>query len=606
MPADPTPQKNLRNFAIIAHINHGKSTLADRLMGVTGLLSERDKREQYLDKMDLERERGITIKAQTVALQYKALDGETYALNLIDTPGHVDFNYEVSRSLSACEGALLVVDATQGVEAQTLANVYLALEQNLEIIPVINKVDLPSADVEGVRTQIQDGVGLDMSGSVSVSAKTGVGVDELLEAIVAYVPPPGGDRDAPLKALIVDSWFDSYVGVIVLIRIMDGVLRVGEKIKLMATGALYDVTRIGVFAPELSDRPQLAAGEVGFLVANIKKLSDARVGDTVTHKDRAAAVALPGFKHVKPMVFSGIYPVDSADHENLRDALEKLQLNDSGFTYEPETSDALGFGFRCGYLGLLHMEIVQERLEREYNLNLLNTSPSVVYRVRTKKGDTLELHSPSKLPPLQNIDAIEEPIARVTLHLPEAHVGAVLKLCEERRGNQVGFDYSAPGRVVLTYEIPYAEVVYDFFDKLKSCSRGYASMDYEVVRWDEGDLVRLDILVNGELVDALSTIVHRSTSYHKGTGLATKLKEFIPRQMYDVAIQAALGTKVIARTTVKALRKDVTAKCYGGDISRKRKLLDKQKEGKKRMKSVGSVEIPQEAFMAVLRVGEDD
>ncbi len=596
----------IRNFAIIAHINHGKSTLADRLMEVTGLISERDKREQYLDKMDLERERGITIKAQTVALNYKAKDGQVYNLNLIDTPGHVDFNYEVSRSLAACEGALLVVDATQGVEAQTLANVYLALEQDLEIIPVINKVDLPSADVEGVLSQIRDGVGLDVDDAVQVSAKTGIGITDLLDKIVEKVPPPEGESDGPLRALIIDSWFDSYVGVIVLVRVMDGVLSLGERVKLMATGAIYEITRLGVFAPETVDRPSLKAGEVGFVVAGIKRLEDAKVGDTVTHKDRSATEPLPGFRVVKPMVFSGIYTVESADHEQLRDALEKLQLNDSAFTFEPETSDALGFGFRCGYLGLLHMEIVQERLEREYNLDLINTSPSVIYRVRTKKGENLELHSPSKLPALQYIEAIEEPIAKVTLHLPEAYVGPVLKLCEDRRGRQVAFEYSAPGRVMITYEIPYAEVVYDFFDKLKSCTRGYASMDYEVVRWEESDLVRLDILVNGDLVDALSTIVHRSTSFEKGQNLARKLKDFIPRQMYEVAIQAAIGSKVIARTTVKALRKDVTAKCYGGDISRKRKLLERQKEGKKRMKSVGSIDIPQEAFLAVLRVGDSD
>ncbi len=600
------PNERIRNFAIIAHINHGKSTLADRLMEITGLISERDRREQYLDRMDLERERGITIKAQTVALNYTAKDGLTYQLNLIDTPGHVDFNYEVSRSLAACEGALLVVDATQGVEAQTLANVYLALEQDLEIIPVINKVDLPSADVEGVLAQIRDGVGLSVGDAVQVSAKSGLGIDDLLEKIVELVPPPEGKADAPLRALIIDSWFDTYVGVIVLVRVMDGTVSLGERVKLMATGALYEITRLGVFAPEAVDRRSLSAGEVGFLVAGVKRLEDAKVGDTLTHKDRSATEPLPGFRVVKPMVFSGIFTVDSAEHEQLRDALEKLQLNDAAFTWEPETSDALGFGFRCGYLGLLHMEIVQERLEREYNLNLINTSPSVIYRVKTTKGETLELHSPSKLPPLQYIDTIEEPIAKVTLHLPEAYVGPVLKLCEDRRGRQVAFEYSAPGRVMITYEIPYAEVVYDFFDKLKSCTRGYASMDYEVVRWESSDLVRLDILVNGDLVDALSTIVHRSTSYDKGQGLARRLKDFIPRQMYEVAIQASIGSKVIARTTVKAMRKDVTAKCYGGDISRKRKLLERQKEGKKRMKSVGSIEIPQEAFLAVLRMGDDD
>ena len=601
----PAPLANIRNFAIIAHINHGKSTLADRLMQSTGMIADREMKEQYLDRMDLERERGITIKAQAVALNHVAPDGTIYELNLIDTPGHVDFTYEVSRSLAACEGVLLIVDAAQGVEAQTLANVYLALEQDLEIIPVVNKVDLPSAEPERVLQEVEESVGLGIDNAVLVSAKTGLGVDKLLEAIVQYVPPPKADRSAPLQALIFDSWFDSYVGVVVLVRVMAGCLTVGDRVQLMATGATYEVTRLGVFAPETVDRPVLAAGEVGFLVAGIKKLADARVGDTVTHKDRPAERALPGFKPVQQMVYSGIYPVESADHVPLRAALEKLQLNDSAFSFEPEVSDALGFGFRCGYLGLLHMEIVQERLEREYDLDLVNTSPSVIYRVRLKDGSIVEIHSPSKLPPLGKIDAIAEPIARVALHAPEQYVGPVLKLCEERRGTQQRFEYVGPGRVLITYEIPYAEVIYDFFDKLKSCSRGYASMDYEVVRWDEADLIKLDILVNGEIVDALSTIIHRDQSFYKGQGLARKLKEYIPRQMYEVAIQAAIGSKVIARTTVKAMRKDVTAKCYGGDISRKRKLLDRQKEGKKRMKAVGSVEIPQEAFLAVLRVGDD-
>jgi GTP-binding protein LepA len=599
------PLERIRNFAIIAHIDHGKSTLADRLMETTGLISEREKKDQYLDKMELERERGITIKAQTVVLAYKALDGQIYTLNLIDTPGHVDFTYEVSRSLSACEGALLVVDAAQGVEAQTLSNVYLALDQNLEIIPVLNKIDLPSADADGVCQQIETIIGLDTAQHVRCSAKSGIGVRDLLEAIVAQVPSPKADREAPLQALIFDSWFDPYVGVVVLVRVVNGVLRKGDKIFLMATEAVHEVTRLGVFAPEPIERDELAGGEVGFVIATIKRLQDARVGDTITHKDRKATSALPGFKEVKPMVFSGIYPVDSADHEDLRSALEKLRLNDSAFNYEAETSDALGFGFRCGYLGLLHMEIVQERLEREYNLNLINTSPSVIYRVVTTKGELLEIHSPSKLPPLQEIATIAEPMAKLTLHLPESYVGVVIKLCQDRRGNQVSFEYAGPGRVVLTYDIPYAEVVYDFFDKLKSCSRGYASMDYEVQRWEEGDLVRLDVLVNGDKVDALSTIVHRVKSYDMGQNLTRKLKDFIPRQHYEVAIQAAIGSKILARTTVKALRKDVTAKCYGGDISRKRKLLDRQREGKKRMKQVGSIEIPQEAFMAVLTVGDD-
>ncbi len=601
-----TPIERIRNFAIIAHIDHGKSTLADRLMEVTGLISQREKKEQYLDRMDLERERGITIKAQTVVLTYIAKDGETYTLNLIDTPGHVDFTYEVSRSLAACEGALLVVDATQGVEAQTLSNVYLALDQNLEIVPVLNKIDLPSADPGTVCAQIETVIGIDTSEAVRCSAKTGIGIEDLLESIVAKVPPPQGDRSAALQALIFDSWFDPYVGVVTLVRVKAGTLRVGERIQLMATEAIYEVTKLGAFAPEPVSRTELAAGEVGFIVAGVKRLQDARVGDTITHKDRKAEVALPGFRESKPMVFSGIFPIESADHENLRNALEKLKLNDSAFTYEPETSDALGFGFRCGYLGLLHMEIVQERLEREYNLDLLNTSPSVVYRVTNTRGEALEIHSPSKLPPIGEIDTIAEPIAKVTLHLPEAYIGAVLKLCQERRGVQTSFDYGGQGRAVITYEIPYGEVVFDFFDKLKSVSRGYASMDYEIVRWDAGDLVRLDILVNGDKVDALSTIIHRDNSQTIGQRLTRKLKEFIPQQQYEVALQAAIGSKVIARTNVRAMRKDVTAKCYGGDISRKRKLLERQKEGKKRMKAVGSVEIPQEAFMAVLSVGDDD
>jgi GTP-binding protein LepA len=555
--------------------------------------------------MELEQERGITIKAQTVVMQYVAKDGETYHLNLIDTPGHVDFTYEVSRSLSACEGVLLVVDATQGVEAQTLSNVYLALEQDAEILPVVNKVDLPSADVDGVLEQIADGIGLEIEFALPVSAKTGVGVDAVLEAIVHHIPPPEGDREAPLKALIVDSWFDPYVGVVVLLRVVDGQLRKGEKVKLMGADVQYEVTKVGVFAPEMKDASSLSAGEVGFMVAGIKQLSDARVGDTVTHKDRPADAALDGFEECKPMVFSGIYPVDSKDHEDLRDALEKLQLNDAAFSYQPETSDALGFGFRCGFLGLLHMEIVQERLEREYGLNLITTSPSVIYKVRTRSGDEFDIHSPSKLPPPQEIQDLMEPFAQVVLHTPEAYVGALMNLCQTRRGVQQGFEYTGPGRVMLTYLLPYAEVVFDFFDRLKSVSRGYASMDYEVQEWKKGDLVRLDIKVNGENVDALSTICHRDQAFYKGQGLTKRLKEFIPRQMWDVAVQAALGNKVISRTTVKAMRKDVTAKCYGGDISRKRKLLQKQKDGKKRMKSIGNVEIPQEAFLAVLKVGDD-
>ena len=599
-----SPAKRIRNFAIIAHIDHGKSTLADRIMEHALLLSDRDKKAQYLDRMDIERERGITIKAQSVEIPFTAPNGEEFVLNLIDTPGHVDFTYEVSRSLAACEGALLVVDAAQGVEAQTLSNVYLAIDQDLEIVPVLNKIDLPGADPDRVLQEIEDSVGLDTANAVMCSAKTGEGIEDVMAAIIEFIPPPEADREAPLRALIIDSWFDSYVGVVVMVRVVDGVLRKGERVKLMASDANYEVTRVGVFSPEINDRDVLAAGEVGFMMASIKQLVDARVGDTVTLKDRGATEVLKGFQEVKPMVFSGIYPIDSKDHENLRAALEKLQLNDSAFDFEPEVSDALGFGFRCGYLGLLHMEIVQERLEREYDLDLINTSPSVIYRVRTKVGTDHEIHSPSKLPDVQTIEHIAEPIAKVTVHLPEQFVGPVLKLCQGRRGTQAGFEYSGPGRVMLTYEIPYAEVVYDFFDKLKSCSRGYASMDYEIIRWEPQDLVRLDILVNGERVDALSAIVHRTNAYRLGQGLTRKLKEFIPRQMWDVAVQAAIGNKVLARTTVKAMRKDVTAKCYGGDISRKRKLLDRQKVGKKRMKSVGSVEIPQEAFMAVLRVDD--
>ena len=597
------PKERIRNFAIIAHIDHGKSTLADQLMNVTGLISEREKKSQYLDKMDIERERGITIKAQTATMDYKALDGEIYRLNLIDTPGHVDFTYEVSRSLSACEGALLIVDAAQGVEAQTLSNVYLALDQDLEIIPVLNKIDLPSADPDRVLTEVEDVIGMDTTSAVMCSAKSGEGIEDVLEALVAFVPPPTGNAEDKLKALIIDSWFDNYVGVIVVLRLKEGTIRIKEKISLMESGATYEVLRLGVFAPEMVDKEALHAGDVGYLICGIKKLADAKVGDTITHKNNPADTALPGFADVKPMVFSGIYPIESKQFESLRAALEKLQLNDSAFTFDPETSDALGFGFRCGYLGLLHMEVLQERLEREYSLDLINTSPSVIYQVTTTKGEVLHIHSPSQLPKTQEIQSIAEPIARVTLHLPDTYVGPVLKLCEERRGTQIEMLYNG-NRVQIIYDIPYAEVVYDFFDKLKSCSRGYASMDYEIGRWDVDDLIKLDVLVNGENVDALSMICHRAQSFYKGNGLTRKLKEFIPRQMYEVAIQAAIGNKIIARSTVRAMRKDVTAKCYGGDISRKRKLLERQKAGKKRMKAVGSVEIPQEAFLAVLRLDE--
>jgi len=598
-------QSRTRNFAIIAHIDHGKSTLADRVLQLTGAVADRDMKAQLLDSMDIERERGITIKAQTATLRWRAADGEDYVLNLIDTPGHVDFTYEVSRSLQACEGALLVVDASQGVEAQTLANVYLALDADLEIIPVINKIDLPSAEPDRVAQEIEDVVGLDATDALYCSAKTGKGVPDVLQAIVDRVPPPGGDPDAPLRALVVDSWFDNYVGVVVLIRVVDGEVNVGDKIKLMATGAQHEVQKLGVFTPAALTRETLSAGDVGFLVASIKELRDAKVGDTVTHALHGATGPLPGFKEVKPMVYSGIFPVDSKDHEDLRDALDKLQLNDSAITVEPEKSDALGLGYRVGFLGLLHMEIVQERLDREYDLDLITTAPSVVYKVTRKDGESFDIRSPSALPAPGEIQAIHEPIARVTVHCPDKHIGAVLKLCEERRGQQVSFEFSSAGRVVLTYDIPYAEVVFDFFDKLKSVSRGYASMDYEIRGWRPDDLVKVDILVNGEVVDALSLVCHRDQAHYKGSEMARKLKEFIPRQMYDVAVQAAIGSKVIARTTVKAFRKDVTAKCYGGDISRKRKLLEKQKAGKKRLKAVGSVEIPQEAFHAVLRVGQD-
>ena len=599
-----TPLSRIRNFAIIAHIDHGKSTLADRLLRITGAVSDREMREQYLDKMDIERERGITIKAQTVALQWRALDGEVYLLNLIDTPGHVDFGYEVSRALAACEGVILVVDAVQGVEAQTLANVYLAIEAGLEILPVVNKIDLPGADPDRVLQQLMDNVGVDIAYAQLVSAKTGEGIEGLMQALVERIPAPKGDREAPLQALIFDSWFDPYVGVIILVRVKSGTLKKGERVQFMSTGAIHDVLKVGVFTPEIMERPDLCAGEVGFIVANVKTLADARVGDTVTHFQRPAAEPLEGFKEVRPMVFSGIFPTESAAYQDLRESLEKLRLNDVSFNFEPETSDALGFGFRCGFLGLLHMEVIHDRLEREYDLDLITTAPSVVYDVKMKTGEIITIHSPSKLPDIGRIDEILEPIARLTIHTPEAWLGNLFKLCEERRGNQVKYEYAGAGRVILTYEIPYAEVVFDFFDKLKSVSKGYASMDYEIIRYESGDLVKLDILVNGEIVDALSNICHRSVASRKGAQLTVKLKDLIPRQMWDVAIQAAIGAKVIARTTVKAMRKDVTAKCYGGDISRKRKLLDRQKEGKKRMKQIGSVEVPQEAFLAVLRLDD--
>lgn len=598
-------QEHIRNFSIIAHIDHGKSTLADRILEITGLVSDREKRDQYLDKMELERERGITIKAQSVRIPYTAAGGKKYILNLIDTPGHVDFNYEVSRSLAACEGALLVVDATQGVEAQTLANVYLALDHNHEIIPVLNKIDLPSADVDRVREEVEESIGLDCTDALPVSAKTGMGVDAVLEAIVARLPAPEGDPDAPLKALIFDSWYDSYQGVVVLFRIMDGTIRMNDRIRLMATGKEYEVLRLGVFSPEAKDVDVLAAGEVGFLCGSIKELGDAKVGDTITLAERPAAEPVPGFKEVKPMVFCGLYPSESDDYEALKAALEKLQLNDAAFSYEPETSQALGFGFRCGFLGLLHMEIIQERLEREFEVGLIATAPSVIYKVDTTDGKTLDIDNPSKLPDPVRIQTLYEPIVRMDIHVPNEFVGNVFKLCEEKRGVQKNLHYLAANRVVITYELPFAEIVFDFFDRLKSGTKGYASMDYEVTGYRASNLVRLDILLNGEPVDALAVIVHKDKAYQYGRALALKLKRTIPRQLFEVAIQAAIGQKIIARETVSAFRKNVTAKCYGGDITRKRKLLEKQKEGKKRMKRMGNVELPQEAFLAALQVGEE-
>jgi len=597
---------HIRNFCIIAHIDHGKSTLADRLLERTGTVTERNAQDQFLDNMELERERGITIKAQSVRMSYTARDGRTYVLNLIDTPGHVDFAYEVSRSLAACEGALLVVDASQGVEAQTLANVYMALEHNLEIIPVINKIDLPSADAERTRAEIEDVIGIDASAAVLASAKEGVGIDDVLEAAVKRIPPPPGDPSAPLKALVFDSWYDSYRGVVMLVRVLEGALELKQRVLLWSNRKSFEVQDLGVFSPYSMPVPQLIAGEVGVLIANVKEIKDAKVGDTVTEQARPTSAPFPGFKEVKPMVFSGVFPIESAQYEGLRDALEKLRLNDSAFTYEPEVSTALGFGFRCGYLGLLHMEIVQERLEREYDLSLITTAPSVVYRVVTVKGEELLIDNPAKLPPTQTIERIEEPILTCHIHTPDEYLGAVLKLCQDRRGVQRDLKYlgSSGKRVQVTYDIPLSEVVFDFFDKLKSVSRGYGSLDYELAGYASADLVKLDILINGDPVDALSVIVHRDRAYQRGRDVCAKLKKVIPRQMYEVAIQAAIGSRVIARETISAMRKNVLAKCYGGDITRKRKLLEKQKEGKKRMKQVGSIEIPQEAFLAVLKTEE--
>lgn len=594
--------KHIRNFSIIAHIDHGKSTLADALLNITGALSQRESKAQFLDNMELERERGITIKAQTVSLKWKAKDGEMYQINLIDTPGHVDFSYEVSRSLAACEGAILVVDAAQGVEAQTLANVYLALENNLEIIPVLNKIDLPSADPEGVQQQIEDSIGLDCTGIIKASAKEKVGIAEILDAVVERVPPPKADRALPLRALIFDSWFDSYQGVVVLVRMMDGQVKVGERIQFMATGRDYEVLKMGKYEPFPQGCELLEAGEVGFIICGIKDIRDVKVGDTVTTLKRPAQAPLAGFKRIQPMVFSGIFPTHAPDFENLKDALEKLVLNDSSLVFETEKSDALGFGFRVGFLGLLHMEIVQERLEREFNLSLITTAPTVVYRVHMLDGTVKTLENPSQLPAETKIAKIEEPMVKVTIHTPTEFLGALIKLCEDKRGTQIKMDYLTPKKIILEYRLPMNEVVMDFYDRLKSISKGYASLEYELMGYEESDLVKLDILINGDAVDALSFIVHRSKSQVRGRSLCEKMRELIPRQQYQVAIQAAIGAKIVARETLGALRKDVTAKCYGGDISRKRKLLERQKEGKKRMKQIGSVEVPQEAFLAVLKV----
>jgi len=594
--------KNIRNFSIIAHIDHGKSTLADRILELTGALSAREMSDQVLDDMPLERERGITIKSHAVRINFDSADGRSYVLNLIDTPGHVDFTYEVSRSLAACEGVLLVVDASQGVEAQTLANAYLAIDNDLEIIPVINKIDLPSADVERVRAEIEEVIGIDASQAIPVSAKEGIGIRETLEAIVNKISPPEGDADAPLKALIFDSWFDTYQGVVVLVRVVDGRVYKGLKIKLFSNNITFEVMEVGYSTPKLIKTEQLTAGDVGYIIAGIKRVQDSKIGDTITEVERPAAEPLPGYREVKAMVFCGLYPTDTQQYEDLRDALEKLRLNDSSFSYEPETSLALGFGFRCGFLGLLHMEIIQERLEREFGLSLLSTAPTVVYRITKTGGEVVMVDNPSKLPDLQKIEKMEEPFILATIMVPNEYIGSILSLCQERRGIQKDLNYLDRDRSMITYELPLNEIVLDFYDKLKSVSRGYASLDYDFIGYRVSNLVKLDILLNGEGVDALSLITHRDKAEFRGRELAIKLKELIPRQMFEVAIQAAIGAKVIARETVRPLRKDVIAKCYGGDITRKRKLLEKQKEGKKKMKQLGSVEVPQEAFLAVLKV----
>ncbi len=593
--------KYIRNFSIIAHVDHGKSTLADRILEFTGSVTEREMTEQFLDQMELERERGITIKAQAVRINYKANDGITYEFNLIDTPGHVDFSYEVSRSLTACEGVLLVVDASQGVEAQTLAHAYLAADSGLELIPVINKIDLPSADPERVKKEIEEAIGISAEDAVLASAKEGIGTKDVLEAIVKKIPPPSGRRESPLKALIFDSWFDSYQGVVMLVRVFEGKIRLGMKIQLMSTGKTYEAKKLGIFSPRAIEVEEISTGEVGFVTAAIKEISEAKVGDSITDALKPTDAPLYGFRVMKPMVFSGLYPIDPGEYEKLRDALEKLRLNDSAFVYEPETSLALGFGFRCGFLGLLHMEIVRERLEREFELELISTAPTVIYKVTHTKGEEILVDNPSKLPPSEKIETIEEPYVLVMLHTPSIYLGSIFELCENRRGTQKNIKYITQDRVIVEYELPLSEIMFDFFDRLKSVSRGYASMDYELIGYKASELVKLDVLINGDPVDALSIIVHREKAYERGKELVEKLRKLIPRQLFEVALQAAIGNRVIARETVKPVRKDVTAKCYGGEITRKRKLLEKQKEGKKRLKQIGKVEIPQEAFLAVLK-----